>query len=52
MISFSQLLLLLFVVFLLFGDTRQFLNKVMVLFFNLKTVFKKKFIDSKSPKSK
>ena len=51
MISFSQLLFLLFVLLLLFGDIRQIFNKIILFFVNLKTLVKKKSSDNKEKKN-
>ena len=50
MISFSQLLILLFLGILLLGDTRQLFNKMMLFFFNIKTIFTKKLPREKTTK--
>ena len=41
MISFSQIFIVLCFIFLLFGDFRLIVNKIIVLFVNLKTLFTK-----------
>ena len=50
MISFGQIVVLLFLVLLLFGDFRIILNRIISLFANFKAIFlkdsKKKDIDS------
>lgn len=50
MISFGQIVVLLFLVLLLFGDFRIVLNRIISLFANFKAIFfkdsKKKDIDS------
>lgn len=38
MISFGQLVILLILVLLLFGDVRKFFNKIIVFFVNFKTL--------------
>lgn len=48
MISFSQLLILLLIAFLLFGDIRKILNGILLIFVNLKSFFKKKDEQKKS----
>lgn len=48
MISFSQLLILLLIAFLLFGDIRKILNSILLIFVNLKSFFKKKNEQKKS----
>jgi Sec-independent protein translocase protein TatA len=40
-ISFSQILILIFLGLLLFGDSRQIFNKVILFFVNFKTLLKK-----------
>jgi len=47
MISFSQILILLFLGLLLFGDTRQIFNKFILFFINFKTLIKKLFSQEK-----
>jgi len=47
MISFSQILVLLFLALLLFGDARQIFNKFILIFINLKTLIKKLFLQKK-----
>jgi hypothetical protein len=46
MISFSQILILIFLSFLLFGDSRQFFNKLILFIVNLKTLIHK-FLSTK-----
>lgn len=41
MISFSQLLILLFLGFLVFGDLRKLFNRLILMFVNFKTLFQK-----------
>jgi hypothetical protein len=52
MISFGQVLILVFLGLLLFGDSRQLLNRVVLFFVNCKTVVQKVFTKKKddSPK--
>ncbi len=47
MISFSQILLLIFVLFLLFGDIKLILSKIFVLWFNFKTLVENKLKKNK-----
>lgn len=47
MISFSQILILLFLGLLLFGDVRQIFNKLIIFFINFKTLIKKLFLQKK-----
>jgi hypothetical protein len=42
MISFSQFILLVFVIFLLFGDIKAILSRILVLFFNFRIFLKNK----------
>lgn len=41
MLSFGQILILLLLGFLLFGDTRQIFNRLILFFVNCKTLIKK-----------
>jgi hypothetical protein len=41
MISFGQILVLIFLALLLFGDSRQIFNKIILFSVNMKTLFKK-----------
>jgi len=41
MISYGQLFILFFLVFLLFGDIRKIFNKFILFFVNLKSIYKK-----------
>lgn len=50
MISFSQLLILLFIILLLFGDVKKVINKIFLMVFNLRDVVKKISADSKKTK--
>ena len=51
MISFSQILILIFLALLLFGDTRQIFHKVVLFTVNLKTLAKKITTDKKGDKN-
>lgn len=42
MISFGQIIILLFFALLLFGDIRKIFNRIILLFINFKTLFKEK----------
>jgi hypothetical protein len=50
MISFGQLVILLFLVLLLFGDVRKIFNKLILFFVNLKTFYKKSDSTKKNDK--
>lgn len=41
MISFSQILILIFLAILFFGDSQRIFNKILLFLVNLKTLFKK-----------
>jgi len=47
MISFSQILILLLLGLLLFGDVRQIFNKFIIFSINFKTLIKKLFLQKK-----
>jgi len=51
MISFSQIIILIFLSLLLFGDSRQFFNKVIIFVVNLKTLIQKFFSTKNSKKN-
>lgn len=51
MISFSQILIILLLGLLLFGDLRKILNRILLLFVNFKTFFQKSS-DTKESSSK
>ena len=51
MISFGQILILILLAVLLFGDSRQILNKIILFFVNLKTLLKKFFLVEKKDKN-
>lgn len=50
MISFGQILILIFLALLLFGDSRQFFNRIILFLVNLKTLFQKVLLDKKDKK--
>lgn len=50
MISFSQILVLLFLALLLFGDARQIFNKFIFFFVNIRTLMRKLFLQKKDNK--
>lgn len=47
MISFGQILILLFLSLLLFGDARRIFNKFILFFINIKTLINKLFLQKK-----
>ena len=51
MISFGQILILAFLAFLLFGDSRQFFNRVILFFVNMKALSKKILSERKNDAS-
>lgn len=48
MISFTQVLILLFIILLLFGDVKKFINGFFLMILNLKEVIKKKSTSNKN----
>nr|AML60779.1 sec-independent protein secretion pathway component [Monodopsis sp. MarTras21] len=50
MISFGQFLILFVIFFLLFGDVRNIFNKLILLFVNFRSFFKKSSSDEDSQK--
>lgn len=50
MISFGQILILIFLALLLFGDSRQFFNRIVLFLVNIKTLFHKILRDKKDEK--
>lgn len=50
MISFGQILILIFIALLLFGDLRKIFNQFLLILINMKTLFQKTLEDKSSSK--